>query len=292
MVRGRDLIVAVELSARIRLHRDQVRGVEGGSGPANLKESHTETMKTAIISDIHGNLEALEAVLADIDAVSASRIVCLGDLVGYGPDPEAVVSRVAERGITCLLGNHEAALFSEKELGWLNFLARENNIATKALLSDKSLAYCAGLARSLSSGYSSFVHGCPPDSILTYLYKLSDPDILGLAETLPEQRFFVGHTHDLQLISIDQQTVVREKLAIGCRQLDDNKKYFINVGSVGSPRDGSSAAKYVVWDSGDGSLEVRGVPYAAELTAQKILDRGFPRAYALSICPPKRSNRA
>jgi predicted phosphodiesterase len=249
-------------------------------------------MKTAIISDIHGNLEALEAVLLDIAAVSPCRIVCLGDLVGYGPDPEAVVSRVTELGIICLLGNHEAALFSEKELGWLNFLARENNIATKALLSDKSLAYCAGLIRSISLENSCFVHGCPPDSILTYLYKLSDPDILKLAQKLPEQRFFAGHTHDLQLITIDQQKVIRENLPVGGRQLDDNKKYFINVGSVGSPRDGSSAAKYVLWDCGTGSLEVRGVPYDTELTAQKILERGFPRAYALSICPPKRSDRA
>lgn len=249
-------------------------------------------MKTAIISDIHGNLEALEAVLADIAAFKPGRIVCLGDLVGYGPDPETVVSRVAELGITCLLGNHEAAMFSDKALGWLNFLARENNVATRALLSDKSLAYCAGLVRSISFENSCFVHGCPPDSILTYLYKLSDSDILSLAETLPEQRFFVGHTHDLQLITIDGQTVVREKLPVGCRPLDDDKKHFINVGSVGSPRDGSGAAKYVLWDSAAGTIEVRGIPYPAQLTAQKILDRGFPKAYALSICPPKRSDRA
>ncbi len=249
-------------------------------------------MKTAIISDIHGNLEALEAVLTDIASFETDRIVCLGDLIGYGPDPEAVVSRVAEMGITCLLGNHEAALFSEKELGWLNFLARENNVATRALLSEKSLTYCGGLERSISSENSCFVHGCPPDSILTYLYKLSDSDILALAETLPEQRFFVGHTHDLQLITIDGQTVFREKLPVGCRQLDGGKKYFINVGSVGSPRDGSGAAKYVLWDSEAGSIEVRGIPYPARLTAQKILDRGFPKAYALSICPPNKSDRS
>ena len=93
-------------------------------------------MKIAVVSDIHGNLEALDAVLSDMEAYRVDKIVCLGDLIGYGPDPEAVVSKVAKLGMICLQGNHEAALQSEKALAWLNFLARENNIATKTLLSE------------------------------------------------------------------------------------------------------------------------------------------------------------
>ena len=249
-------------------------------------------MKTAIISDIHGNLEALDAVLSDLEMLHPDRIICLGDLIGYGPDPEAVVSRISDMGITCVLGNHEAALSSEKALGWLNFLARENNIATKALLSEKSLSFCAALPRSVCFENSRFVHGCPPDSILIYLHMLSDGEIADLVETLPEKRFFVGHSHDLQLITIDQGGFVRSKMTEGSLQLDADKTYLVSVGSVGHPRDGNGKAKYVLWDSESETIEVRGLPYPAHLTAEKIITRGFPKAYAICIYPPQASASA
>lgn len=249
-------------------------------------------MKTAIISDIHGNIEALDAVLSDIEMHQPDRIICLGDLIGYGPDPEAVVSRISDLGIICVLGNHEAALSSEKALGWLNFLARENNVATKALLSKMSLAFCAALPRSISFGKGHFVHGCPPDSILKYLHMLSDAEITDLVEALPEKRFFVGHTHDLQLITINRGTVTRSKLTEGKLQLDADKTYLVNVGSVGHPRDGNGKAKYVLWDSEPDNIEVRSLPYPAHLTADKIISRGFPKAYAICIYPPQASDSA
>ncbi|NNK57109.1 MAG: metallophosphoesterase [Desulfofustis sp.] len=242
-------------------------------------------MKTAILSDVHGNLEALNAVMSDLDEFKPDRTVCLGDLIGYGPDPEAVINIVAAHGISCVLGNHEAALSSEKALGWLNFMARENNLATKALLSDQSLEFCTALPRSISFDESCFVHGCPPDSILKYLYMLRDGDITNMVETLPEKRFFVGHTHDLQLITVSGSKIARAKLTEGISRLDDESRYFINVGSVGHPRDGSSKAKYVIWDSSDGTLMVRAISYPAEVTAEKIISRGFPKAYAICICP-------
>ncbi|MGI9537519.1 MAG: metallophosphoesterase family protein [Desulfocapsaceae bacterium] len=242
-------------------------------------------MKIAIISDIHGNLEALEAVLSDLERYHPDKIVCLGDLIGYGPDPDAVVKRIAALGITCVLGNHEAALTSEKELDWLNFLARENNLETKALLSEMSLSFCESLPRSIGIEDGCFVHGCPPDSILKYLYLLSDEDIAKLVKALPERRFFVGHTHELQIITVSPNEVTRTELVEGKLRLDDDKTYLINVGSVGHPRDGNSKAKYVFWDSEAGTLEIRGVSYPAQLTAEKIIARGFPRAYAMCICP-------
>ena len=242
-------------------------------------------MKIAVISDIHGNLEALNAVLSDMEVYRVDRMVCLGDLIGYGPDPEAVVGKVANLGMLCLQGNHEAALQSEKALAWLNFLARENNIATKALLSEKSLAYCASLPLSLALEGGWFVHGCPPDSMLKYLYMLSDADIAKMVKKTNETRIFVGHTHDLQLVTVAKGKVTRTKLLEGPIALDDNKTYLVNVGSVGHPRDGNGKAKYVIWDTSHGTIETRGVSYPAELTAEKIIARGFPRAYAICISP-------
>ena len=242
-------------------------------------------MKTAVLSDIHGNLEALEAVMADLEESNPDRIICLGDVIGYGPNPEEVIKKIAAQQISCVLGNHEAALSSEKALGWLNFLARENNIATKALLTEQSLDFCAALPRSLSFENARFIHGCPPDSILKYLYMLSDDDITKLVKSLPETRFFVGHTHDLQLITVSGRSISRAKLKKGTITLDNDITYFINVGSVGHPRDGTGQAKYVLWDSSEATVQVRAVPYPAQITAEKIIARGFPKVYAISICP-------
>lgn len=243
-------------------------------------------MRIAVLSDIHGNLEALDAVFSELEAQPPDRIICLGDLIGYGPDPETVINRVTEQAVTCVLGNHEAALSSEKALAWMNFLARENNIATRALLSEHSLAFCAALPKSVSCENGHFVHGCPPDSMLKYLYMLGDEEVVKLVHTLPETRFFVGHTHDLQLITVDQKAVTRNKLGEGVLQLDPRQTYLINVGSVGHPRDGNGKAKYALWDTAADTLEVRGVVYPAHLTAEKIIARGFHKAYAICISPP------
>ena len=105
----------------------RLRRVGKAERSIQVATSFNELMKTAILSDVHGNLEALDAVLSDLEEFTPDRIVCLGDMIGYGPDPEAVISKVAAHGISCVLGNHEAALSSEKALNWMNFLARENN---------------------------------------------------------------------------------------------------------------------------------------------------------------------
>ena len=102
-------------------------------------------MRVAVLSDVHGNLEALEAVLADLLQTGAETVVCLGDLVGYGPDPEAVVTRIRQLGYPAVLGNHEAALAARKERERMNFQAKENNISTANLLSPDNFRYCCEL---------------------------------------------------------------------------------------------------------------------------------------------------
>ena len=99
-------------------------------------------MKVAVLADIHGNLEALLAVSADLQQRGAERVICLGDSIGYGPDPEKVVRRVQDLGCTSILGNHELALDDLAARRWMNFQAADNNIATAALLSAESRNYC------------------------------------------------------------------------------------------------------------------------------------------------------
>lgn len=240
-------------------------------------------MKIAILSDIHGNLEAFEAVLSDLEVQCPDKVVSLGDLVGYGPDPEAIVRRMRELDVVSLLGNHESALVSIEDRDWMNFQAKENNIVTKSLLSKQSLEYCAALARSATIENALFVHGCPPDLVLKYLYMLTDDDIRALVQKYAHSLFFMGHTHELKLVTVSDDAIGWERLHEGLIMLDKDKKYLVNVGSVGQPRDGNNKAKYVIWDSVYATLEVRALFYPADVTAEKIIARGFPKAYATRL---------
>lgn len=240
-------------------------------------------MKVAVLSDIHGNLEAFEAVRADLEQLSADKVICLGDNIGYGPDPDAVVRRLLQLGYESTLGNHEFALMDERGRRWLNFQAAENSIETEKLLSAESRAYCCSLPTSLEFENTLFVHGYPPDSVFRYLEKQSDEKIAALLKNNPASLFFLGHTHRLQLVSRENGGIIRRSLArekVICRP---GKKYIFNCGSVGQPRDGDNRAKYLLWDQGKSEVEVRFVVYDNEKTMNKIKERGFPEIYALRL---------
>jgi predicted phosphodiesterase len=237
-------------------------------------------MRLAILSDIHGNLEAFESVHADMERQEVDGAVCLGDMIGYGPDPEDVIRRVRNLRCTTVLGNHEASLLAEKARNLMNFQARENSLATEKLLSAESITYCRGLPRFLHSGDTWFVHGYPPDSVYTYLFNTSDQRIEKLFAASEASLYFVGHTHVLQLVSQQQGKVVRAPLPEGRRHLDHDRKYIINACSVGQPRDGDNRAKYLIWDNETRELEARFLPYDCKKTIRKIRERGFPDIYA------------
>ena len=237
-------------------------------------------MRLAILSDIHGNLEAFQAVCADILQQRLGGIICLGDMIGYGPDPEDVIRGVRNLRCRTVLGNHEAALLSAKSRNWMNFQARENSIQTERLLSAESLDYCRALPAFLDIGTNWFVHGYPPGSVFVYLSKKPDLVIEELLAAAGASLYFVGHTHELLLVSRQQGKISRSPLAQGRLHLEKNNRYIINAGSVGQPRDGDNRAKYLIWDDETWDLDVRFIPYDIEKTIAKIHKRGFPGIYA------------
>lgn len=237
-------------------------------------------MKIAVLSDIHGNLEALEAVSADLRQRGADRVICLGDNIGYGPDPEAVVRHLRRQSYFSILGNHELALCDPKARRWFNFQAAENNIATAALLSPESREYCESLPLSLEFGGALFVHGFPPDSVFQYLTRQSDEKLLALLTGATESLIFLGHTHKLELIRLTKGVIRRQPLAQGKIRLVPGEKYIVNGGSVGQPRDGDRLAKYLLWDIKAASLETLFVDYDRTTTMDKIRALGFPESYA------------
>ncbi|MGD2099602.1 MAG: metallophosphoesterase family protein [Desulfobacterales bacterium] len=237
-------------------------------------------MKIAIISDIHGNMEAFEQVWADIAKSRVDDIISLGDHIGYGPQPEAVIRHIRRRNIAALQGNHELALVEPAYLDWFNRAARKSLNMTRGLLSPESIHFIGNLKTHWSAHGCRFVHGFPPDSVLTYLFQLSDETKIQALERLGEKRCFIGHTHTLDIVSFGRQGLKSTQLKEGLNKLDSRRKYIISAGSVGQPRDGNNKAKYLIWDSTEDTVDVKFVAYDIATVVEKMMAAGLPPKHA------------
>ena len=233
-------------------------------------------MRLAVVSDIHGNLEAFKQVLLDIDRSKVDGVVCLGDCIGYGPEPDEVVSLIRRENIPSVMGNHELGLVNKSYLGWFNPPTQRSLLLTQELLSAATLEFIRGLKSMMIFQGCRLVHGFPPDSITTYLLDVSQSEFVQAFSDMQEEMCFVGHTHIPEIVSFDGRRVSRDPLHQGLRSLEGAYKYIINAGSVGQPRDGNNRAKYVIWDSSRQTIELRYVAYDIAVTVKKILELGFP----------------
>ena len=234
-------------------------------------------MRLAFLSDIHANLQAFQAVLADIEGQKAAEIYSLGDNVGYGPQPEEVIALLRQRNIASIMGNHEFALLSATYYTSLNPSAQKSISITRQLLSSETLDFIATLPPFRTVQGCLCVHGCPPDSIVRYLYAPSDERLRRLLSLFTEPLCFFGHTHNLAIYAMDsdgsseKRRLQQEKLVF-----DRKRRAIINIGSVGQPRDGDYNAKYLIYDTDENSVEIRYVPYDPSETKERILALGFP----------------
>jgi predicted phosphodiesterase len=241
-------------------------------------------MKIAVISDIHGNWEAFDRVLDDIAAdASIDEVFCLGDNIGYGPDPEIVVTAIVERGIPSVIGNHELAAADAAYLSWFNPKARVSLQHSIERMSPESIAYVSALEPFIVAHGCRFVHGFPPDSPLLYVFQVSQDRLYRTLADAPEPICFVGHTHDLEIIDFDGTGIRTAPLTRGMHTLKPDHHYIINVGSVGQPRDGNNNAKYAVWDADRSQLEIRFVTYDIDAVVRKIFAAGLPKYHALRL---------
>ena len=230
--------------------------------------------KRAIISDIHGNYEALAAVLADIESQDIDRICCLGDVIGYGPDPRKCIDVCREFEFT-LLGNHDnGALFdpegfssgAEKAIFW-----------TRSQLEDKTIEgsverweFLAQLPRTIREGNLLFVHGSPRSPLNEYVFpediynQRKIERIFGFIQNV----CFQGHTHVPGIFT--ENCRFYSPSEISNQYSLTNQKLMINVGSVGQPRDNDPRSSYVVLE--DSQIEFRRVEYDPRPTRDKILE--------------------
>lgn len=219
-------------------------------------------MRIAVISDVHGNLVALEKVLDSIHETGVDRIVCLGDLVGYGARPQECVDLIVSTGISCIGGNHDEAAAHSGEVFKFNRAAKEAILWTRDQLSTGARRYLASLELELSFEDLLFVHSSPlnPHS-WTYIYSRYEADIT--FSNFTEATCLSGHTH-----------VPAEFREPG------GMRRIINVGSVGQPRDRDCRSCWGLFDSRINKYSLMRIDYPVEISARQIIDAGLPKFLA------------
>ena len=234
-------------------------------------------MTYAILSDVHGNLEALRAVLDDA-AGRADAVLCLGDVVGYGADPEACVELLAERAQAIVAGNHEYGVAGRLDLGWFNRWARAAAEWTRERLDDDHRAWLAALPLTLEIGDATLVHASPaqPDE---WDYLVTPEDGWSAFAHFATRWCFVGHSHVPGVWSVGSSGPDHEPRPETVLS-EPGRRYIVNVGSVGQPRDRDPRAAYALWDVAAGRVEIRRIAYDVATARRKIETAGLPRFLA------------
>jgi predicted phosphodiesterase len=240
-------------------------------------------MRYLILSDIHGNLEALDAVLAAVGPSSYDAVLVLGDLVGYGADPNAVIDRVQGLApLATIRGNHDKVAAGVEDAEGFNTIARSAVSWTTLELSPEHAAYLAALQQGpqIIDELIEICHGTPYDEDA---YVFDELDALRALESARRPVCFFGHTHipvvftrsrhGLEVEAPDGEPVWTLAIA-------DDRRYLINPGSVGQPRDGDPRASFAIADTSARQVALHRVPYPVETAQQKVLRAGLPDVLA------------
>jgi predicted phosphodiesterase len=240
-------------------------------------------MRYLVLSDIHGNLEALEAVLAD--APAGLPVWCLGDVVGYGPNPNECIERLRSMEHQCIVGNHDWAVMNKVDVNEFNPDAQLSVLWTQDALTSRSLQYLEDLVVSLVDGQFTLVHGSPREPVWEYILY---PPIAQLNFAYFGTSYcFVGHTHVPGIFRLrgegDERICETEQLSEGRVQPLGEGRLIINPGSVGQPRDGDSRASYVILDTAELTLEHRRVAYDVEKTQKQMRKARLPERNVMRL---------
>ncbi len=235
-------------------------------------------MRIAVLSDIHSNLVALEAVLGSLGTVDA--VWHLGDVVGYGPEPDGVVERLRDVGAIGVKGNHDDAACGGESIERFTPDARTAAEWTRSHISAQTRAYLMALPErlELQRGDFTLVHGSPREPLFEYLRTPSaSRDNLAVLTTT---YCLVGHTHVPEILREDHGHIQVRHVEPGGRIGLDERRAFLNPGSVGQPRDGDPAASYMLIDTGAAAVTWQRVAYDIETTQAAILAAGLPPGLA------------
>jgi len=242
-------------------------------------------MRVAVLSDIHANLAAVDAVLGSLGTVDA--VWHLGDVVGYGPEPDAVVERLGAVGAVGVRGNHDDAAAGGESIESFTPEARLAAEWTRSRISAGTRAYLAELPERLvlsatgsvpvpgsPGGEYTLVHGSPRDPLNEYLHDTSDA--VANLDAFTTTYCLVGHTHLPMLFREDRGRVRAQRVEAGDILMLDSRRAFLNPGSVGQPRDGDPRAAFMLIDTEAGLVTWQRVKYEIDSTQAAILAAGLP----------------
>ena len=236
-------------------------------------------MRAAVISDVHSNLVALEAVLEAVGLEEPDEIWCLGDLVGYGPHPNECCQRIAETVDVCLAGNHDLGVIGQIDLGVFSPEAAAAATWTQAVISDESHEYLASLPTGTETELASLVHASPRDPVWEYVLSWDQAaDAFALAQ---RGLILVGHTHAALHFSDPESG--EWGLAPEGTTLELDRPRLLNPGSVGQPRDGDPRAAWLIVDFGRAVATFRRVNYDVSATQSAIRKAELPETLAVRL---------
>jgi predicted phosphodiesterase len=240
-------------------------------------------MRTAIISDIHANLEALEAVMADIGDMNIDEIVCLGDVVGYGANPNECVTVINKKCPITLLGNHDAAALGNLSTEHFNIHAKVAIEWTTEHLNETSNTFLDSIPLAKSIDNITYVHATPYEPKMWY-YVTSLEEAAFNFQFFSTQLCFVGHTHIPIIIVLDKKKEVYvhqdDRIEYGDME---GARFLINVGSVGQPRDHNPKACYGIIDNEEKSFSYRRIPYDIQKAQAKMKKIKMPEFLVLRL---------
>lgn len=236
-------------------------------------------MRVAVISDIHGNLHALDAVLAALDDEAPDAIWCLGDVVGYGPRPNLCCSKVAARADLCLAGNHDLGVLGALPLDEFSFEAAASARWTQEVLEDDARAYLEGLSpeAEVPDAGVELYHASPRDPVWEYV--LDAGSMRAALEGTAAPLVLVGHSHVPLVVSLDDGRLRADHAPDGTK-VELDARLLLNPGSVGQPRDGDARAAFLMLDFAAQSASFRRVEYSIGRTQEEIRERGLPEPLA------------
>ena len=233
-------------------------------------------MKYAIVADIHGNLEAFQVVLEDIEKQKCTHIACLGDIVGYNANPKECLDTVRALNMPCVKGNHDEFCSSDTPMEGFSPNAAEAGNWTRGMLTEDDRRWLRELKFLRLVSNFTIVHATL-DAPQRWGYVF---DKLAAAASFTYQNTpvcFFGHTH--VPVAFIRDSVVKGGTYSKFR-VEPGRKYFVNVGAVGQPRDGNPKAAYVIYDIDEGSIELRRLDYDIATAQRKILEAGLPARLA------------
>jgi predicted phosphodiesterase len=232
-------------------------------------------MLRAILSDIHGNLEALESVLADVERTGAEELLCLGDFVGYGASPNECVDRLRPLLTAAVAGNHDVVVCGRNRFSDFSSPAAQAARWTGTVLTPENLAYLESLPLTARHAGALLVHASPAEP-QAWHYVLSAAEARVEFEAFDEPLCLVGHSHYPGAFRLDPHTGQVGYSREPEIPLVPGIRFLVTVPSVGQPRDADPRAGYLLWDDGQGSARQVRVAYDPAVARQRILDAGLP----------------